>query len=394
MFKHYYEAEKQNNRISLKEILIFHFTMRKIDNSEARIFIRAQLYKLYTPKINQMLKQLITFTLSSKILGIPVQFYVATNGNDLGFGTLSSPFKTLTRAQEAVRRSSKANGVIINIREGIYATDGGKPLLSLSILDSGLSEAQTVTWRSYKNEHVLLSGGVAIPYKSFVLSRSSSFIYECDLKALGITSFGSIRSGSLGSCANSGRLELYFNGKPAILARYPNIIDSTDLNRPYLKTGKVLNSLSFDAGASMLSRLQKWKLESDPWLHGYWEYNWADNFLRISKIHGTAIDIDPKTPPIFNTVTSNARYYGVNLLCELDSPGEYYVNKTSGILSFYPPQPLSSSSQIYVSLSDFVIYAADSMSSSNALSYSKSAAAAASMDFQVDRDVTQRRDLS
>ena len=48
----------------------------------------------------------------------------------------------------------------------------------------------------------LVVSQVAIPYKAFILSLSSSLSYECDLKALGIKSFGSMRYGSLGSCAS------------------------------------------------------------------------------------------------------------------------------------------------------------------------------------------------
>jgi len=264
-----------------------------------------------------------------------IEFFVATDGNDLSDGTISSPFKTLFRAQHAVRSSTKAHGVIVNIREGFYSTYSKDTLLALNVLDSGLSPYQMVTWRAYKNEKVLLSGGIPIPFNSFVQSVKAGYILQADLFSLGISNIGSIRtSNGLGDCVNDARLELYFNGKPAVLARYPNIVSSTDSNsRPYLSVGTTYSdSLSFDTGATLSSRLQNWKQEKDPYLHGYWTYTWADNYVKIGGIQGTTITIDPSTPPIYGSISSDARYYGVNLLCELDSPGEYYVDKDLGIL--------------------------------------------------------------
>lgn len=31
------------------------------------------------------------------------------------------------------------------------------------------------------------------------------------------------------------------------------------------------------------------------------------------------------------------RYYAYNLLAELNQPGEYYLNRSTGMLYFYPP---------------------------------------------------------
>ena len=36
------------------------------------------------------------------------------------------------------------------------------------------------------------------------------------------------------------------------------------------------------------------------------------------------------------------RYYALNLLCELDSPGEWYLDRTAGILYLLPPRPADS----------------------------------------------------
>ena len=318
-----------------------------------------------------------------------IEFFVSKSGNDLNDGSINHPFQTLARAQTAARGSSKANGVIVNIREGVYSTTTSATLLSMSILDSGLSKNQEVIWRAFQNEKVTLSGGISIPYSAFVPSSQGSNIYEVNLKALGITSFGTIEYGSFGFCASASLLGLFYNGQPAILARYPNIQDIKQVAWSYLRTGTVVNNLKFDAGTAILSRLQKWKHEKDPWLHGFWAYNWADNYVKIANISGSLITIDPSTPPVF-ALTANARYYGVNLLSELDAPWEYYVDKSTGILYFYPPEPLTAQSDIQVSIAPFVIYAHNSFSSPLSNVGASSPAEESVITYKFSRDISNR----
>ena len=73
-------------------------------------------------------------------------------------------------------------------------------------------------------------------------------------------------------------------------------------------------------------------------------YDWADGWGR------------PTTTPMADgtvqvNVTGNgfgyykapgdAKFYGANLLSELDQPGEYYLDERRGTLYYYPPIPLS-----------------------------------------------------
>ena len=38
------------------------------------------------------------------------------------------------------------------------------------------------------------------------------------------------------------------------------------------------------------------------WLHGYWEYDWADNYVKVLSVNHTSneITIDPKTPTLYS----------------------------------------------------------------------------------------------
>ena len=50
-------------------------------------------------------------------------------------------------------------------------------------------------------------------------------------------------------------------------------------------------------------RINQWRDTSTLWLHGYWQYDWADNYVKVLSINRSSYEIttDPKTPPLFGT---------------------------------------------------------------------------------------------
>lgn len=54
--------------------------------------------------------------------------------------------------------------------------------------------------------------------------------------------------------------------------------------------------------------------------------------------------------------TPNRKYYAYNLLCELDYPGENYLDRDAGLLYFYPPSHIAKG-ETWVSISQTVISA-------------------------------------
>ncbi|MBM4036155.1 MAG: right-handed parallel beta-helix repeat-containing protein [Planctomycetes bacterium] len=96
--------------------------------------------------------------------GARADFYVATNGDDKGPGSLEAPFATLARARDAVAALRHQQGgalkrpVTVLIRGGTYWL--AEPV-EFAPRDSG-SEACPVTYAAYPDEAPLLSGGVAI----------------------------------------------------------------------------------------------------------------------------------------------------------------------------------------------------------------------------------------
>ena len=104
-----------------------------------------------------------------------------------------------------------------------------------------------------------------------------------------------------------------------------------------------------------------WKLDrehqtsnrKDAWAHGFWEKNWDSSFEPI------VIDTISQTVSLNSTeilrpkqIRDGARYRLSNLLEELDSPGEWYLDEETGLLLYWPIESNSSAS---VSILDTVI---------------------------------------
>mmetsp|Transcript_45387 Transcript_45387/g.125125 ORF Transcript_45387/g.125125 Transcript_45387/m.125125 type:complete len:524 (-) Transcript_45387:1393-2964(-) len=141
-----------------------------------------------------------------------------------------------------------------------------------------------------------------------------------------------------------------------VVARWPNI-DLDDPNTPdgwqwtHARVGdddaihygfKSMNNVS-DPDAA---RLLRWSEESNPWIHIYAEWDWADAYALVTNISEDAdgyVNLEYDGAPACKPY---ARWMGVNLLCELDAPGEYYIDELTETLYLYPPTPLDASNDV------------------------------------------------
>ncbi|MGQ9696960.1 MAG: right-handed parallel beta-helix repeat-containing protein [Armatimonadota bacterium] len=281
-----------------------------------------------------------------------VRFYVSTDGRDSFSGTLPAPndkrtdgpFATLERARDAVRELRRKNGgglpeggVTVYIRGGRYER---RAALELGPEDSG-SAGSPVVYTAYKNEQVRLSGGrVASGWRPVtnqqVLARlvteAKAKVLQCDLKALGITDYGRLARRGFGIGTVPAALELFFKDKPMQIARWPNEGWTRIGGTPAGQQGGVF---TYEG-----DRPSRWKPSDDIWVHGYWTWDWADSYERVKSIDTTKREVHTVEPHGVYGYTPGKRFYFLNVLEELDQPGEWYLDRHTGILYFWPPEPI------------------------------------------------------
>lgn len=304
-----------------------------------------------------------------------IAFYVAMDGDDSNSGTISAPFKTLEKARDAIRELKSANGlpkggVTVYLREGEYNRTSS---FELTEQDSGTASSP-ITYKAYENDKVSIMGGynldtttVTSVTDQVILDRlpqeARDKIRQIDLKALGITEYGQISKAGYGWPKTAPAPELFVNGESLTLARYPKtgfmttetVVEQGFIPRdhmPDMPEGDPSHQSYVPADQWMSKpgpifrysdpHVDKWAQESDPWLFGYWRWDWADDNLQIKSIDTTNKTIEVVQPSMYGVI-SGQRYYAFNMLSELNTPGEWYLDRTSGILYLYPEKDLNGS---------------------------------------------------
>src|SRR5690606_20263702 len=107
------------------------------------------------------------------------------------------------------------------------------------------------------------------------------------------------------------------------------------------------------------NRPARWQNSKDVWLHGFWGRDWADSHVAIKQIDTTEKIIITHEPHGTYGYKKGGRYYALNVLEELDVPGEWYLNRDTGILYFWPPSP-HQEAEIYISLQETPLIELDS----------------------------------
>lgn len=266
------------------------------------------------------------------------EYYVSPRGSDQNPGTRAKPFASLARARDAVRASNPAAGATVWLASGDYPLSA---TLEFTAADSG-SPSHPVLYRALPGASPRLTGGLPVarfrPYQGAIL--------VADLRAQGITSYGTLSRRGHSLPTTPGPLELFFRGRPMTLARWPNIgwaytaaIGSkapADANVAAIPTPasdpKAKDSFAFDT-----DRPARWLKAPDAWVHGYWTYDWSDSYERVASIDPAARTLHTAPPHHFYGYKPGQRWRALNLLEELDEPGEYYLDRAAGKLYFWPP---------------------------------------------------------
>ena len=299
--------------------------------------------------------------------------HVSPRGSDDNTGTREAPFATIQRAQEEVRIVKKKGlppgGISVLLREGTFFMAES---LAFGSEDSGTA-GSPVVYRSYPGEDVRIIGGKQV--KNFellvdpgVLRRlpeaAHGRVWVADLKEAGITEYGTLLNRGFGK-ARPGALEIICDGKIMTLARWPN----TGWSRiaGLTRVDGEMRRTEYQKGRFVYSgnRPERWAEEKDMWVKGYIGVNhpYALIHMKIGKIdtEEKTIGLLPNTLPgahprwAEGPCAKDHPYYVYNLLSEIDVPGEWYLDRETGKLYFYPPGDIGNSEVIASTLEKPVV---------------------------------------
>lgn len=267
------------------------------------------------------------FAVAGTALAAPTAFFVAPGGSDGNPGTQASPFASLERARDAVRALKQAGplpegGVTVFVRQGLHEVSR---TLALDAQDSG-TPTTPVVYRAFGDEKPVIIGGRAISG----WRPDTGQILKADVAAQG---FKGIYF-----------RQLLCNGQRMQLARYPNYDAENPVTGGWAYVDGQPVPMYADIPGEPQNVLHYREADSRNWAHPeegevvvFPRFNWWNNIIPIA-----AVDRQKRTL----TLAANAsygirpgdRYYVQNLREELDAPGEWYLDKATWTLYFWPPR--------------------------------------------------------
>ena len=282
--------------------------------------------------------------------------HVSPAGTDTNPGTEQQPFGSLEGARDRLRALRKAGGLPAGGAEVVV--HGGeyqvRQTFVLSAEDSG-TEAGPIVYRAADRESPGFTGGVQLSVFKPVTDEetlkrlprdSAARVKVCDLRNAGVTNLLPLVLGGFASgrgFRTHPAHELFCDGQAMRLARGPNqgflriadvaVKDGTKgYDREGSKTGKFYYKDD---------RPSRWVGEPDLLLYGYWFWDWADSYERVASLDPQKRLVTLAEPWHTYGYSIGAPFCAVNALCELDEPGEYYLDRKGLRLLFYPPTDLA-----------------------------------------------------
>ena len=181
---------------------------------------------------------------------------------------------------------------------------------------------------------------------------------EVDLRALGVSAFGDLSSRGFGRPTTvPAHCELFFAGEPMTLARWPNegewdqVAGFPEAHAQEDGHGGKIGRLE-DGFFYSGDRPQRWRDTSSLWVHGYWSWDWANSYERVVQLDPAQRLVKTAPPHGQYGFRIGQRFFFLNVLEELDQPGEWFLDRTSGKLYFWPPQEATAAATSLLSVLD------------------------------------------
>jgi len=283
-------------------------------------------------------------------------FYVSPSAKAKGKGTQASPFNTLETARNAIRKLKQsgglpAGGVHVILLEGNYASDSP---FQLETQDSGTAEAPIV-YRAAPGQRITFSGGYKLNASALKTVKDRKTLDRLKPSAHGKIMSIEVPKSAWGSFPGEGRYGMIsMDGHILSLAQWPNrgynhikeIPDAGPTTR-WLKPGEKPAPYSKEnpTGGKFITKetlsplVQKeFERSGDMQAQGYFHNDWFFQPEQVGGIEDQVVQLLRYTRyGILMKIKSVPRRVRlVNVLAELDEPGEWYFDRIDKKLFLWP----------------------------------------------------------
>ncbi len=279
-----------------------------------------------------------SFTAMASLSQAQTTIYVNRFGNDRNDGSTervnraqkTGPKRTLEGARNQIRLMKRngtldPKGAIVLVGAGTYLLNRG---FELTPEDSGAPGAPII-YRAQNPDGTIIEGGRRITtWRALSATMRARFKPEV-VNNIRVISYRTLRGLSQrGHSVPTTEVwnELIFKDQRMNLSRYPNT--------GWLQVGK-LDVSDPQAFLSTSTTPEGWAAENDIWSHGFFGNNWSDFLVKANYTRGQRrVKLD--NMPTYG-VREGQRFSFVNVVEEVDSPGEYAVDVRRKLIYFYPP---------------------------------------------------------
>lgn len=291
-----------------------------------------------------------------------VEFHVAPAGLDAAEGTAQQPFASWERARTAVRdllSRGAAEPITVWLHAGTHVRTHS---FVLDASDSGTASAPVI-WRAPadRSARIVLSRAIA-PSAALVVDDAATLarldpsarghVVRIDLAAVGARPIAPLAKVFTGA---GGLPQVVFADRPLPLARWPDDSYST-MERVLSGGGTAAPGKPGGVFAYRGDRPARWidaAKRGDLWVAGFWRVPWVVQAVQVQAVDASARTIALNAPvsggigskyskEVDGTRQGDGKepWYALNLLEELDRPGEWCVDIATQTLYLWPPAAL------------------------------------------------------
>lgn len=248
--------------------------------------------------------QKILFSIGFWPLGLYAQttFFVSTKGYDANPGTYAKPFASIEKALAEVQK--KSGPVTVYLLGGTYYLK--QPIVFTAKDSRRTNNKLTIT--AYKTQKVAISGGIALNLQ-----------------------WQKYRNGIWGAKVKQGLIfdQLFVNGELQRMARYPN----------FDPTARFLGGTSADALSK--ERVARWNDPPGGFVHALHVAEWGDFHYTIKGRNASGeLDLEGGWQNNRRMGMHEKYRFVENVFEELDTANEWFYDKKTKTLYYYPPEGL------------------------------------------------------